>query len=647
VIAQGRTYDVIIRNGRVLDGSGNPWVKADVGIIGDRIVTVGKIPEKAITKQTIDATGLLIAPGFIDMLGQSEISLLIDPRGESKLTQGVTTEITGEGESVAPLNNNLIADQKDFTDHFKLKIDWISVDGYLKRLEKSGTALNLGTYVGATQLREAVIGKADRAPTAAEMDEMKSMADDAMSEGAFGLSSSLIYAPAFYAKTNELIELAKVVAKHGGIYATHMRNEGDHENEALDEVFRISKEANIPVEIFHLKVAGAKNWGKMQSIIDRISKARVEGLDITADQYPYVAAATSLGASIPPKYHDGGDAEFVKRLQDPEQRAKIRADLTSTGDQDFENMWRGVQGAKGVLIASVLDPALREYEGKTIEQIAQWKQKDAIDAMLDLIVADKNNTGAVYFLMYEDDVRLAMKQVWLSVGTDYNEVSTTGPLSESKSHPRAWGSFTRILGKYVREEKLLTLPDAIRKMTSLPAQRMGLERRGWIRPDYFADITIFNGGTVLDKATFEVPSQPSVGIEYVLVNGVMEVEKGKLTGKLAGRPLRGPGYSARAISPNGLHVPGALKGFVTGLDGYPLLRTKLTLQDNSGVKLAETNTTGLEAKFEMVYEKPCNDCMLIAERDGFKSEMRKVDYNGSNALFFSFILKPVKLKVKH
>jgi len=643
---QAPAYDVLILHGRVMDGSGNPWVNADVGIVGDRIVFVGKASAKATAKKTIDATGLIVAPGFIDMLGQSEMALLIDPRGESKVTQGVTTEITGEGETVGPLNQTLIADQKDFTDHFKLKIDWISVDGYLKRLEKNGTALNLGTYVGATQLREAIIGKSDRAPTDIELEEMRQLTDDAMTEGAFGLSSALIYPPAFFSKTEELITLAKVASEHGGIYATHMRNEGDHENEALDEAFRIAKEANIPVEIFHLKVSGAQNWGKMQSVLDRIEKARHSGLDITADQYPYVASATSLGASIPPKYHDGGDVEFLKRLLDPEIRKQIRDDLNSQGTQDFENMWRGVQGAKGVLVTSVLDPALREYEGKTIAQISVWKQKDPIDALLDLVLADKNNTGAVYFSMLEDDVRLAMRQPWVSVGTDYNEVSTTGPLSESRSHPRAWGSFTRILGKYVREEHLLSLQEAVRKMTSLAAQRVKLDHRGWLRPEYFADITIFDEQKVLDKATFEVPSQPSVGIEYVLVNGKVALEHGKLTGVLNGRPLRGPGYAAKDVSLQGLHVPGSLKGFVTSADGYPLLRTHLTLKDATGKEVLKGDTTGREAKFELVYEQPCNGCTLIASRDGFKDSQRKVDYNGSNALFFSFVLEVEKKSSK-
>ncbi len=562
--APAQQYDVLIRNGRVVDGSGNPWIYGDVGVVGDRIAFIGRAAEGISAKRTIDARGLIVAPGFIDMLGQSETSLLIDHRGFSKLTQGVTTEITGEGESIAPLNDPIIAEQRESLEHFHLTVDWRSLDGYFRRLEQEHPGLNLGTYVGATQVRKMVLGQVDRAPTSEELGRMQGLVEDAMREGALGVSSSLIYAPAFYAKTEELIALAKVASKYGGIYASHIRNEGDSEMPALDEAFRIAREANIPVEIFHLKVSGKQNWGKMRQEISAIESARANGLDITADQYPYIASATSLGALIPPKYHEGGTDAFLARLRDPAQRAAIRSDLQNTAG-GFENMWLGVGGGEGVLVTSVLDPALKKYEGKRISEIAreqtQSQSKDSLDTVMDLLVAGHDNVRAVYFSMSEDDVRLAMQQPFVSVGTDYGEVAPDGPLSESKSHPRAWGSFARILGKYVRQEHVLRMEDAVRKFTSLAAQKVKLEHRGMLRPDYFADITIFDPAAVNDVATFEDPNRPSVGIEYVLVNGVLTLEHGKLTGQFGGRPLRGPAFSGRSVSPEGLPPRGECRAW--------------------------------------------------------------------------------------
>ena len=537
------SYDVLIRNGRVVDGTGNPWFAADVGIVGDKVVFVGRAPAGASAKQTIDASGLIVAPGFIDMLGQSEVALLIDKRGFSKITQGVTTEITGEGGSIAPQNQKTIAPQKDFLQHYHLNVDWTDLDGYFRRLQQQGSALNLGTYIGAAQLREYVIGDEDRSPTAAELQQMQQLMDTGMKQGAMGVSSALIYAPGNYAKTDELIALAKVASHYGGVYASHMRNEGDMEPQALDEAFRIGREANIPVEIFHLKVSGRQNWGKMKDVVAAIEHARRSGIDVTADQYPYLAGATSLGATIPPKYHNGGTDAFIARLKDPATRKQIRADLESTAPAAFENFWHGA-GPQGILVASVLSPQLKQYEGKYISQIAQMQNKDPLDALMDLVVADHDNTGAIYFIIGEDDMKLAMKQPWVSVGTDHGEVAPDGPLSEGKAHPRGYGSFPRILGKYVREQHVLTLEDAIRKFTSLPAQREKLHQRGEVKPGYFADITIFDPQKVNDLATYENPAQQSVGIEYVLVNGVVELEHGKLTGQLGGRPLRGPGYQA-------------------------------------------------------------------------------------------------------
>lgn len=536
-------YDILIRNGRVVDGAGNPWIYADLGITGDRITFLSRAPANATAKRTIEAKGLVVAPGFIDMLEQSEWALLIDKQAVSKLTQGITTGITGEGGSIAPQNDATLADRRDFLEHYHLTVDWRDLEGYFRRLEKQGSGINLGTYVGATQVRRYVMGAVDRAPTAEELARMQQLVEQAMQQGAMGVSTSLIYAPAAYARTDELIALAKVASKYGGIYASHIRNEGDREMDALEEAFRIGREAGIPVEIWHLKVSGRQNWGKMPGVIAAIEGARSSGLDVTANQYPYIASGTSLGATIPPKYHEGGSEAFVTRLKDPQARAAIRQQLAGAAGNN-ENMWRGTGGPQGILVASVLDPALKSYEGRTIAQIAADEHKDPLDALMDLVVAARDHVGAVYFTMSEDDVRFAMQQPFVSVGTDAGAVNIQGPLSESKVHPRAYGSFTRILGRYVREQHLLTLEQAIRKFTSLPAQRMGLRDRGMLRTGTFADITIFDPATVNDVATFEDPHRPSTGIEYVIVNGVISLEHGKVTGQLGGRPLRGPGYGA-------------------------------------------------------------------------------------------------------
>ena len=544
LFCSAQQFDILIRNGKVVDGSGNPWKYADVGIVGDRITFVGKAPDQAQAKRTIDARGLIVAPGFIDMLGQSELNLLIDKQAVSKLTQGITTEITGEGGSIAPLNQQIIDDFRDVQEHFHLTVDWRTLDQYFQRLDKQGSGVNIGTYVGAAQVRQMVLGNANRAPSPQELEQMEDLVAQAMREGAMGVSSALIYAPGNYAQTDELIALAKIASQYGGIYATHMRNEGDTEAAALDEAFRIAREANIPVEIFHLKTAGRENFGKMPQVIDTILKARASGLDITADQYPYTAAATSLGAIIPPKYHEGGPDAFVKRLQDPAVRATIRQDLTQSGT-NMENLWRGAGGPQGVLVISVLNNSLKKYEGKTVAQIAEMDHKDPLDAVMDLVIADRDNVGAVYFIMDEKDVRYAMQQPFVSVGTDFGEVSPTGPLGESKSHPRAYGSFPRILGKYVRDEHVLRMEDAIRKFTSLAAQRESIHERGLLRPGFFADVTIFDPQTIRDVATFDDPNRPSTGIEYVMVNGVVSLDHGKLTGQVGGRPLRGPGYEKK------------------------------------------------------------------------------------------------------
>ncbi|HSA92370.1 MAG TPA: amidohydrolase family protein [Terriglobales bacterium] len=635
--AHGEEYDVLIRHGRVVDGSGNPWVYADVGIIGDRVAFVGRAAESVTARKTIDAKGKVVAPGFVDMLGQSEFSLLVDRQAVSKLTQGITTEITGEGNSVAPVNSTSLAELQDFLRTYKITVDWQSLDEYFRRLEHQGTAINLGTFVGAAQVRQAVLANQDRAPTPEELARMQTLVEDAMYDGAMGLSTSLIYPPGSFAKTDELVALARVAARHGGIYASHVRDESASIQQALEEAFHIGREAGLPVEIWHLKVAGRPHWGSMKEVVAAIERARAAGLDVTADQYPYVASATTLSALVPPRYQEGGTDAYLARLRDPDQRAAIRRDI-ETGVPGFENMWKGLTGPEGVLVVSVLSPELKKYEGKNLAEIAAGQKKDPLDAALDLIISDHNNVGAVYFEMSEPDVRLAMQQPWVAVDTDAGATNPQGPLGATKTHPRAYGSFTRILGKYVREEKVLRLEDAIRKFTSLPAQRMRLADRGLLRPGYFADITVFDPETVLDRATFADPHQPSVGIEYVLVNGVLALEHGKVTGQMGGRPLRGPGWLARDYSPDGLPPRGQLEGVVTDDAGWPLPRTSVTLLDASG-KAVGSFTTRKDGRYRIPADTVCHACRLVAERAGFAAAEASVDYNGVNSLWFSFALR--------
>jgi dihydroorotase/N-acyl-D-amino-acid deacylase len=396
--------------------------------------------------------------------------------------------------------------------------------------------------VGAAQVREIVVGRENKPATPDQLRKMQDLVEEAMEQGALGVSSALIYAPGNYASTEELIALAQAASKHGGIYASHIRNEGDEEMQAIEEAFRIGREGHLPVHLFHLKAAGKRNWGNMPKVVAAINAARKQGLEVTSNQYPYIASATSLGASIPPKYHAGGTDAFVARLKDPKTRAEIHAQLENP-IKGGENMWHGAGRARGILVSSVLSADLKQYEGKTIAQVAQMQNKEPLDALMDLVAADRDNVGAIYFSMSEPDVRLAIEQPWNAVGTDYGEVSPTGPLAEGKAHPRAYGSFTRILAKYVREEHVLTMADAIRKFTSLPAQIVRLKERGLLKPGFYADVTIFNPDTVNDIATFEDPNRTSRGIEYVFVNGVLSLEHDKVTGEVGGKAVRGPGYN--------------------------------------------------------------------------------------------------------
>lgn len=537
--AAGEAFDVVILNGRIIDGSGNPWYYGDVGIRGDRIVAIGRLAG-ATAKKTIDAKGMVVAPGFIDMLGQSEFPLLIDNRAINKLSQGITTEITGEGGSAAPQNEKTIKAVAPFLEPYHLKIDWTDLAGYFSRLERQGTPLNLGTYVGAAQVREAVLGDDNRAPNPQELEQMKALVQQAMQQGALGVSTALIYPPGTYAKTDELIELAKVAAQYGGIYATHMRSEGKSEMAAIDEALRIGREAHIPVEIFHLKVAGKNRWGSMPQVIAKLQAARDAGVDITADMYPYLAGATALASALPPWVADGGTNKLLERLRDPAIRARIKKEMAEEHN-DWENLYLASGGASGVMVSSVVEKNLKPLTGKTVAQIAQQQHKDPLDALFDLVLADKARTGALYFIASEDDLEYGLKQPWTSIGLDFNEMPLDGPLFEPHSHPRGFGSMPRFLGHYVRDLHLLPLEQAIRKITSLPAQREHLRDRGLLKEGSFADITVFDPATIIDKATYADPAQLSVGVKYVFVNGQLEFADGKMTGVNAGRALRGVG----------------------------------------------------------------------------------------------------------
>ncbi|MFN2492817.1 MAG: amidohydrolase family protein [Pyrinomonadaceae bacterium] len=540
ISSEAPQYDLLIKNGRVIDGTGQPGYAANIAIKGDRIVRIGKL-KNAGAARVIDAAGMVVAPGFIDMLGQSELYVLIDPRAMSKVMMGVTTEVTGEGESIAPVNERLVKEQQDFFRRYKLTVDWRTLAEYFKRLEKQGSGVNVATFVGATQVREFVVGFDNRAPTDRELEEMKQLVAAAMKDGALGVSTSLQYVPARFAKTDEIVELAKVAHQYGGIYATHQRSEANALDESLAEVFEIARRAQIPVEIWHLKSAYKKNWGRMPEILQKISKARAEGLDITADVYPYIAASTSLSACLPPWSLEGGTEKMLARLGDARIRQQLKKEIT-TDSKDWENIYLGSGGATGILIGSVVNRELESLQGKRLSEIAAAQGKDPLDALFDLIRADHGLTSAIYFMMSETDLRAAMRAPFVSFCTDSGARANDGPLAGAKSHPRGWGSYPRVLGLYVREERILNLEQAIHKMTGMPATRVGLADRGLLREGMFADVTIFDPLRVIDRATFEVPNQHPVGIKYVIVNGQISVDDGQRTTALAGRALRGPGY---------------------------------------------------------------------------------------------------------
>jgi dihydroorotase/N-acyl-D-amino-acid deacylase len=539
-VAAGPAFDIVITNGHIIDGSGSPWYSGDIGIRDGRIVAIGNLSAVSRNK-TVDAHGKVVAPGFIDMLGQSETTVLVEPRLPSKIYQGITTEVTGEGGSAAPLNEDIIKNDRPGYDHYKINPDWRTFRQFFARLEKQGIGINMASYVGATQVRRMVLGDADVQPTPDQLKQMKALVREAMRDGAIGVSTSLEYAPAPYAKTEELIALAAEASPFGGVYATHMRDESDSVLEAIDEAARIGREAHIPVEIWHFKVAGKHNWGRMPELIARVNKARAEGIDIAADTYAYTAWFNSMSAFVPAWAHDGGDAKLIERLKDPATRTRIRKDL-ETPSQNWDNEWQEINGPEDVMIGVVQNPALKQFQGKRLSEVAKAWNKDPMDALFDLLIEDKGFTGCAVFGMSEPDVALALQQPWVSVDNDSSGTSPEGILGEEHPHPRAYGTFPRILRKYVRVEKKMTLEDAIRKFSALPAQRMRFTDRGLLKQGMWADVVVFDPETIRDVATFDNPNQLSQGMEYVLVNGVPVIEEGKMTGKLPGKVLRGAGY---------------------------------------------------------------------------------------------------------
>ncbi len=544
-LAPGRqnTFDVLITGGRIVDGTGAPWYRADIGIVGDRITAIGKLGDQS-TATRIDASNLVVAPGFIDMLGQSEFSVLADGRAASKITQGITTEITGEGSSIAPLNERLIQKAKPLYDRYKVPQDFRTLAEYFARLERTPPAINVGTFVGAGGVRANVVGDGQRAATPEELEQMKTLVAQAMEQGALGLSTSLQYVPDRFASTDEIVELAKIAARYGGIYISHQRSESAQIIPSLDEVFAIAERAAIPAEVWHLKTAYKANWGRMAEVLKHFEAARARGLDVTANIYPYDRASNGLDACLPLWVREGGLEPMLKRLQDPALRERIKRDMADGNAREWENQWYGSGGAGGVMLSTVLDPSLRKYEGKTLAEIGKEMGKDPRDAVMDLVISDRGESSVIISIMREDDVRLALASPMVAIGTDSGARAEDGPFSESKSHPRAWGSFARILGKYVRDEKLIPLEDAIRRFTSRPAARVGIADRGILRPGFKADVTIFDAAGIHDVSTFVDPTHYSEGVRHVLVNGTAVVSDGKITSARPGQPVRGPAYKA-------------------------------------------------------------------------------------------------------
>jgi len=534
-----QVFDVIIRNGTVYDGSGGEGRQADVALRGDRIAGVGDF-KSATAKVVVDAHGLAVAPGFINMLSWSTESLIADGRSQSEIRQGVTTEIMGEGESMGPVNDRvrekMLREQKDI--HYEIK--WTTLAEYLRYLEARGISCNVASFIGATTIRENVIGFEDKAPTPQQLDEMRALVRQEMEAGALGIGTSLIYPPAFYAKTPELIELCKVAAKYQGKYISHMRSEGNQLIEALDELIRISREANIPAELYHIKAAGESNWPKLDSLLARIEAAQKEGLKITADMYTYTAAGTGLDACLPPWTEEGGYPALFKRLRDPATRQKIAKEVKTPSDA-WENLYLAAGSPDKILLVGFKSEKLKPLTGKSLADVAKLRGTDPIETIMDLIAEDESRIDTIYFLMAEENVRKELAKPWVSFGSDEASQAPEGVFLKSNPHPRAYGNFARVLGKYVREEKLIPLGEAIRRLSALPAANLGLDRRGYLKEGMFADVVVFDPATVGDRATFAQPHQYAVGMKYVFVNGTQVLKEGEHTGATPGRALWGPG----------------------------------------------------------------------------------------------------------
>jgi dihydroorotase/N-acyl-D-amino-acid deacylase len=536
------SYDLLFRGGRVVDGTGAPWFAADVAVRDGRIAAIGRL-EGASATRVVDATGLVIAPGFIDLLGQSEYNVLVDGRAASKITQGITTEVTGEGASIAPINERMFAEGRDAYARYGYTPDFRTLDGYFREFERRGASINLGSLVGAGGVRDFVIGKENRRATPEELGQMCALVDAAMREGALGLSSSLQYVPDIFNSTEEIVAMAKVAARHGGAYFTHQRSESGRIDASLDEVFRIASEAGIRSQVWHLKTAYRPNFGRMPKVLAKIESARARGIDVAANVYPWNRASNGLDACLPPWVREGGREALLKRLADPQTREHVKADM-ARDSAEWENQWLGAGGGEGVMVAEVLSPKLKPYEGRTIASIAAAESKDSRDVLIDIVLADRANAYCILSIMDEEDVRVALAHPLVSFDSDSGAKALDGPFAGETSHPRGWGSASRILGYYVREQKLLRLEEAVRKMTSLAAQAAGIPDRGLVKVGFRADLTLFDPAKVAARATYENPNQYSAGIPYVAVNGVLVVDEGRITGARPGQALRGPGYAA-------------------------------------------------------------------------------------------------------
>src|SRR6266481_5050353 len=532
-------FDVIIRGGTVYDGTGAEPKNVDVAIRGDRIAEIGAF-KTAKAKTVVDAKGLAVAPGFINMLSWSTESLIQDGRSQSEIRQGVTTEIMGEGESMGPVNDRVrehkIREQSDI----KYDIKWNTLAEYLRYLESRGISCNVASFIGATTIRENAIGFEDKQPTPEQLDQMRELVRKEMEAGALGIGTSLIYPPAFYAKTDELIELCKVAAKYQGKYISHMRSEGNRLLEGLDELIRISREAGIPAEVYHIKAAGQQNWPKIDDLLSRIEAAQKEGMKITADMYTYTAGGTGLDASLPPWTEDGGYPALFKRLRDPATRGKIKAQVQTPSDE-WENMYLAAGGPEHILLVGFKSDKLKPLTGKTLAEAAKMRGKDPIDTAMDLIAEDESRIGTIYFMISEENIRKELSKPWISFGSDEASQAPEGVFLKSNPHPRAYGNFARVLGKYVRDEKVIPLTEAVRRLSALPATNLGLDHRGFIKEGMFADIVVFDPATIADRATFDKPHQYAIGVKHVFVNGAQVIKDGEHTGAKPGRALWGPG----------------------------------------------------------------------------------------------------------